>query len=339
SALADLLYRDTVNSGEACAALAQQHPAIQVETLDMEQPVATVFHHRGQDRPVLLDARSDLPEPRPNWSAYSFSRLARAAPDQTPEDWPVAGAEDEAAADHVSNHMASAAPGRQLALDPRLSGVRFGSAVHDVLEAMVGNPDRDVCPAPDTPCTAELRTLVQARLRQYGSIGDDDDDPRISETANLIARTLHTPLPEIGRLATLEPQRVRTEMGFMLRLGGNRLSSVIDTLRAAGYLPAALGERPGQTLYGLMQGFIDVVAETSGRYYILDYKTNRLGDTTQAYGPAELGRAIGAAHYDLQYLIYSVALHRHLRFCLGADYDPASHLCCGLSLFFLAMDG
>src|SRR5699024_857254 len=180
SALADLLYRDTVNSGEACTALAQQHPAIQVETLDMEQPVATVFHHRGQDRPVLLDARSDLPEPRPNWSAYSFSRLARAAPDQTPEDWPVAGAEDEAAADHVSNHMASAAPGRQLALDPRLSGVRFGSAVHDVLEAMVGNPDRDVCPAPDTPCTAELRTLVQARLRQYGFIGDDDDDPRIS---------------------------------------------------------------------------------------------------------------------------------------------------------------
>src|SRR5699024_7583555 len=149
----------------------------------------------------------------------------------------------------------------------------------------------------------------------------------------------HTPLPEIGRLATLEPQRVRTEMGFMLRLGGNRLSSVIDTLRAAGYLPAALGERPGQTLYGLMQGFIDVVAETSGRYYILDYKTNRLGDTTQAYGPAELGRAIGAAHYDLQYLIYSVALHRHLRFSLGADYDPASHLGGVQYLFVRAMDG
>src|SRR5699024_7707578 len=146
------------------------------------------------------------------------------------------------------------------------------------------------------PCTDEHLRFTQARLRQYGLIGDADNDTRTHQTAELIARTLHTPLPEIGPLAAIQPQHVQTEMGFMLRLGGNKLSTIVGTLREAGYRPAARDGHPPQTLYGLMQGFIDVVIEHNGQYLILDYKTNRLGDTTTAYAPAELKQDIGQAH-------------------------------------------
>jgi len=72
---------------------------------------------------------------------------------------------------------------------------------------------------------------------------------------------------------------------------------------------------------GLLHGFIDLVFEHDGRYWLADYKSNRLED----YGPAGLEEAMAEHHYPLQALIYSLALHRHLGQCLP-DYDPARNL-------------
>lgn len=67
-----------------------------------------------------------------------------------------------------------------------------------------------------------------------------------------------------------------------------------------------------------MIGFIDLVFEHQGRYYLADYKSNRL----DGYGPANLRAAMAAHRYDLQYLIYTVALHRYLGQRLrGYDYE------------------
>jgi exodeoxyribonuclease V beta subunit len=66
-------------------------------------------------------------------------------------------------------------------------------------------------------------------------------------------------------------------------------------------------------LSGLMRGFIDMVVRHRGQYFIVDYKSNRLGTTLAYYQQAALQRAIQAHHYDLQYLIYTVALHRYLK--------------------------
>src|SRR5690606_14190872 len=56
-----------------------------------------------------------------------------------------------------------------------------------------------------------------------------------------------------------------------------------------------------------------------GRWYVLDYKSNRL----PAYDAAALQAAMRHSEYDLQALIYSLALHRWLRFRLGDAYDYA----------------
>lgn len=68
-----------------------------------------------------------------------------------------------------------------------------------------------------------------------------------------------------------------------------------------------------------MTGLIDLTYRHDGRWYVLDYKSNRL----PAYDRASLQRAMAAGEYDLQALIYTLALHRWLRFRLGAGYDYA----------------
>jgi len=64
---------------------------------------------------------------------------------------------------------------------------------------------------------------------------------------------------------------------------------------------------------GLMQGFIDLVFRHNNKYYIVDYKSNYLGDSIGHYSQAALAKAMRSHRYDLQYLTYTVALHRFLQ--------------------------
>lgn len=76
-------------------------------------------------------------------------------------------------------------------------------------------------------------------------------------------------------------------------------------------------------LGGILKGFIDLVFRKDGRYYVADYKSNKLGDSAEAYTDEALARAILEKRYDAQYVLYLLALHRYLRSRLGADYDYA----------------
>ena len=72
-------------------------------------------------------------------------------------------------------------------------------------------------------------------------------------------------------------------------------------------------------LEGLMTGLIDLTYGHDGRWYVLDYKSNQL----PAYDAATMQQAMAHSEYDLQALIYTLALHRWLRFRLGDAYDYA----------------
>ncbi|MBL4940282.1 MAG: exodeoxyribonuclease V subunit beta [Colwellia sp.] len=68
-----------------------------------------------------------------------------------------------------------------------------------------------------------------------------------------------------------------------------------------------------KTLKGMMHGFIDLVFEQEGKYYVCDYKSSHLGGSFTDYNHMALRTNIEKNYYDLQYLIYSLALHRHLK--------------------------
>ncbi|MCB1736954.1 MAG: hypothetical protein KDI42_02415, partial [Gammaproteobacteria bacterium] len=71
-------------------------------------------------------------------------------------------------------------------------------------------------------------------------------------------------------------------------------------------------------------GYIDLVFEHGGRFHLADYKSNHLGDNADAYAQPALAAAMRAHRYDLQALIYAVALHRYLRLRVP-DYDFDRH--------------
>ncbi|MGN8260950.1 exodeoxyribonuclease V subunit beta [Pseudomonas sp. SMSB3] len=73
-------------------------------------------------------------------------------------------------------------------------------------------------------------------------------------------------------------------------------------------------------LNGMFKGFIDLAYELDGRYYVVDYKSNWLGPDLMAYDALAMQGAILEHRYDLQYVLYLLALHRQLRARL-ADYD------------------
>jgi exodeoxyribonuclease V beta subunit len=77
-----------------------------------------------------------------------------------------------------------------------------------------------------------------------------------------------------------------------------------------------------QSLSGYMKGFIDLTFRDVDTYYILDYKSNHLGNSPDDYALPKLTEAVTDAGYDLQYHIYTLALHRFLKTRMkGYNYE------------------
>ncbi|HBA71806.1 MAG: exodeoxyribonuclease V subunit beta [Geobacteraceae bacterium GWC2_55_20] len=75
---------------------------------------------------------------------------------------------------------------------------------------------------------------------------------------------------------------------------------------------------------GMLQGFIDLVFEHAGRYYILDWKSNYLGHRPSDYGQEQMRESMARSAYILQYHLYTLALDRLLKRRLP-DYDYETH--------------
>ena len=75
-----------------------------------------------------------------------------------------------------------------------------------------------------------------------------------------------------------------------------------------------------EAIEGFLRGFIDLFFEVDGRYYVADYKSNTLGERKRDYTKAQMEHSIKHAHYDLQYLIYTVAAVKFLQ-NVQPDFD------------------
>ncbi|WP_418647807.1 exodeoxyribonuclease V subunit beta [Thauera butanivorans] len=148
--------------------------------------------------------------------------------------------------------------------------------------------------------------------------------------ADVVATPLLAEPPGAGlRLDSVPRTHRLTELGFHLPTPRLTAAQLDGWLAARGYRVPRLSFRE---LDGYLKGFIDLVFEHDGRYWLLDWKSNHLGDRPQDYAPAGLEAAMQAHGYHLQHLIYSVALHRHLGRSLP-DYDYERHFGGALYLF------
>jgi exodeoxyribonuclease V beta subunit len=71
--------------------------------------------------------------------------------------------------------------------------------------------------------------------------------------------------------------------------------------------------QPGSELEGMMNGKVDLFFEHNGKYFVLDWKSNYLGNTLEDYSPAALSKAMNDQNYHLQYLVYTLAVKKYLQ--------------------------
>lgn len=159
----------------------------------------------------------------------------------------------------------------------------------------------------------------------------EQDTPRLYDWLDEV---LQTPLfPDLQlSLSDLPLNKTLREAEFYFPMNESRwqgLKSVLNAHRSAlaKQLDADALTTPNlltSSLEGMMHGFIDLIFEHDGKYYVADYKSTWLGDTIQHYTPAALFENNQHHLYDLQYLIYGLALHRYLKQSLP-EYKPSMH--------------
>ncbi|GDX05229.1 exodeoxyribonuclease V subunit beta [Buttiauxella sp. A111] len=161
-------------------------------------------------------------------------------------------------------------------------------------------------------------------LKQLTEQGFSEEwQPRLKEWLHTI---LQAPLNETGvSLSQLTPQNKQVELEFYLPIASDLHAAQLDKL-VREYDPLSSGCSPlnFRQVRGMLKGFIDLVFRWQGRYYLLDYKSNWLGEDSSAYTQDAMAQAMQAHRYDLQYQLYTLALHRYLRHRI-ADYDYQTH--------------
>ncbi|MFM2485464.1 exodeoxyribonuclease V subunit beta [Celerinatantimonas yamalensis] len=169
---------------------------------------------------------------------------------------------------------------------------------------------------------------VQAKLSELMSQAGYEDK-WLPVVAELRTQVLQAKLDDRGAhqpfcLAQLESTARLAEMEFVMPLALLRAREVNELLRQYDPLSARAKALNFEQLQGMLKGFIDLVFCVDGRYYVLDYKSNYLGDTAADYHQQAMEQAMVEHRYDFQYQIYALALTRMLRQRLP-DYQYETH--------------
>jgi len=301
-----------------------------------------------ENPPADLDVRHFHRAIDTSWRRTSYSGLIRAAETTPVSSEPeVVELDDEVAEIPLTSSAVGADVPSPMADLP--AGAKFGTLVHAVLETT-------------DPFAADLVAELESQIREHSVWWPVDVEA--SELAAAMVPMHDTPLGPLADNLTLRQIGLRDrtrEMDFEFPLAGGdlyasasdaRLAHVGELLRThlpkddplASYADRLAGPAlGGQSLKGYLTGSVDAVLRVGDRYLVVDYKTNWLGDparplTAADYARPRLVEAMLHSDYPLQALLYSVVLHRFLRWRLPG-YEPKSQLGGVMYLFLRGMCG
>ena len=315
---------------------------ITIQPLDRTAgPAAVSLRGRSPGEAAALVSRHARRRFSGAWRVSSFSGLIASAPD---EEGHAAGVridpESEEGRDYDARLAGEAAPdarSERLPAEERIrladfpAGVVPGILIHEIFERI--DFEAATSPAPDLAC--ELDAVVADRLARRG-LGAQWRQPLADAVRDVLEVPLD-PAEQGSRLGRLSRRDRIDEMAFMLPVaaartgeGGERLTPAalarVFERHATSALTRRYGERAARlgfpALEGYLRGFVDLVFRREGRFHVVDYKSNWLGASPDDYEPEALARSMLEHDYVLQYHLYLVALHRHLRQRLPRyDYD------------------
>ena len=349
SALSGLLGRTSAHDLQARLQAWTECSAIQV--MSAPEPSMAVYQPsrlQPQPQPALTPVRQHH---NPWWMA-SFSALTRqhlqaaawALPSETDERWQDAQTDsnvDPLAVD--LDDKALPAKVSALAFNAFKAGSAYGTLLHDLLEWQLheGWPiSREEAQDPGTGSDSGKR-WQQLFNSQTAALQLEPEQcelldvwlRQIAQTPLPLRSDLNEPHHSVLVLSELNPSNAWAEMNFTLRTHGVQAQTLDDIIQA--YVLPGQPREPLQarSLHGLLTGFMDVVFQHEGRYYVLDYKSNKL----PGYAPADLAQSLLAHRYDVQFSLYLLALHRLLQARLPG-YDYETHMGGAVYLFARGID-
>ena len=343
SAVSKLLQRQSpTDLRQQLDALWGTCPDIAIHTLPEPQGIRYQRH-----APALLSQAALTPTrgPHKRWWTASFSSLTRGLEAGTQRE----EAFSDAHADALPNDMANADDNTRDATPASASewqgfpaGARYGSLLHDLLEwqALNGWPLAQT-PSPANAWTQQAWQELLQRKADWLQLPEQ----ALALLNPWLKSILATPLPlvaadqashQLGQplcLQQLQAEQLWAEMDFNL-CAGHVASSALDALIQQHVLPGqARPALQNQVMQGMLTGFMDLVVEHDGRYWVLDYKSNKLPQ----YTATQLQAAVLDKRYEVQYVLYTLALHRLLKHRLP-NYNYEQHMGGAIYVFLRGID-
>jgi exodeoxyribonuclease V beta subunit len=264
------------------------------------------FIDRADSQPSALSAKKTIREIKAAWKMSSFSAITHSS--------------------HVDAFQAREKMSGENGVEPLITlaqfpkGARTGDLFHSIFETL------------DFTCQSkDIQKLVQSKFDLFGFLNPDMIQTGETSIRQVLETRLTSGIPGETSgfcLKDIHSHQRFTEMEFVFPVQSLQISSVQKAFeqsnpnfKTSGYVKK-LSQLTAQSFKGFLKGFIDLVIHHEDKWYIIDYKSNYLGDTYDQYSQDAMFEAMSEHHYFLQYYLYLVALHRYLTFRLkNYDYD------------------
>ena len=305
--------------------------AIEIETRDLEQAPVTRYTP-STAKANGLDPLLEMPNVEKRFGHASFSGLAPHAGKVAPEitDMPVADLDQHTDADRADQSEV------EKIAEPLFEfpgGISTGTCWHAIFEEVNFQATDE-----------EIRTVCAEKLQQFGffkNTASAEYEQRLNSVSQMVRRTLSATLPHFGlrsepfKLKEITVANKICEWGFSFPASDWRSGEPWRTTAITEILRREWSSDQGQQAFvvglgkwdqvipgGFLTGFIDLLFRHDERYYIIDWKSNRIG---YAYGDYEhfgIEKEMSKHAYYLQYLFYAVAVHQYLKHALfNYSYD------------------
>jgi exodeoxyribonuclease V beta subunit len=197
-------------------------------------------------------------------------------------------------------------------------GAKAGTCLHDCMEAVHF----------ESFTKESVTETVMERLSAYSF--DTDYTPAVAGNIyTILNKDMHG-----TKLSSLKKGEYVAEMEFQMSAKPFTAEALAEIFARHGeedYAKAA-STLSFETVNGFINGFADLIFSQNGRYYVLDWKSNHLGNGTSAYSNERMHAEMLGSHYYLQMYIYTLALDRHLsRYMQGYSYQK--HIGGGIYVF------
>ncbi|MFM0703579.1 exodeoxyribonuclease V subunit beta [Paraburkholderia sediminicola] len=307
-----------------------------IDCVGLEATTARTMLSRSQSGVALAEPLHFTASFDRAWGVSSFSAVKRSvaavAPGENRSDERRRRRDAESAADDSGDLAAATAASAVLQPWHELpAGADIGDFIHEQLDWLSAKGFAFVE-------TDEFARMVAERCKRHR--WHDQANAVLTWLRAIVAASFAlTPGAKPFSLASLPPpdnpsNAYFSEMEFWMPSQNASLVDIDAICRRWIELDAPRGTLPDQALRGMFKGYIDLVFKHDGRYWLLDYKTSIVERTDSAYTRAALEKITAKHRYDLQGVLYLVALHRLLRVRLGASYEPARDLG-GAAFFYL----